>query len=77
MACLDESNAEMRNRLDRELAAYRRKLRLEYGSLLALWIYFLIYASILPFTTSIDQIIFLFSIFLIFAGQFIYVMRMD
>ena len=73
----DESQEEFLERLDREHDKRMKQSRRQWRSLFALLIACGIYSCILPFTTSLDQIMLLLSIFLVFVGQFLYVMGLD
>ena len=73
----DENQGEMLERLELEHVKRMKQSRREWRSLFALVIAWGIYSCILPFTTSLDQIMLLLSIFLVFVGQFLYVMGMD
>ena len=73
----NECQEEFLERLDREHDKRMKQSRRQWRSLFALVIAWGIYACILPFTTSLEQIMLLFGIFLVFVGQFLYVMGMD
>lgn len=73
----DESLEEMRERLDREHAMFFKKLCRERRSLVVLLVGFSLHVSFLPHAASLSHILLFTSIFLIFVGQFIYVMGME
>ena len=72
-----ESLEQMRERHERELAAFRKQLRRERRSLFTFLFAWMIYVSVLPFVHSPDLILFMLGILLLFYGQFVFVMGMD
>ena len=72
-----ESLQQMRERHERELAAFRKQLRRERWSMFTFLFAWMIYVSVLPFIYSPDLIMLMLGILLIFYGQFIFVMGMD
>lgn len=72
-----ESPEELQQRLDREHARFRRKLRRQNWSLLALSSYLFVHVGWLPFTSSLEQILLATGILLILWGQFVFVTGMD
>ena len=77
MVPLDKSLEVMRERHARELAELEKSYRLKRWSLSGFLTAWALYVLILPFTTSPDQVIVMFSIFVIFLVQFIYVGMLD
>ncbi len=64
-------------RSDREHARFMKRLRRRNWSLGALLTCFFVYAGLLPLTSSLEEILILLGIFLIFCGQFFYVTGLD
>lgn len=72
-----ESPEELQQRLDGGHVRFRRKLRRERWSLLALCSYLFVHVGWLPFTSSLEQILLATGILLILWGQFVFVTGMD
>lgn len=72
----DESHEERLDRQRREHEKFMKQLRRERYSMFVLLFGWFLYMCIIPFTTTFDQILLLFSIFLLCVCQFFVVMLM-